>query len=338
MKAAIDKTAMVVQHIVRHLSLPRRATQWGKDHVSTKPLVVGLSGPQGSGKTTMTRNLVKTLSGAPHNLRVFAFSMDDVYLPFEDQTRLSEQHPTNELLASRGLPGTHDIELGTRTFQLLCEANRLYKEKQQRVKVAVPSYDKSLHAGRGDQAPRSQWQLIQGPFDVVLFEGWSLGFKAVDHERLVQLYKRSQEIRQQYSNTSGSTLQGDHGGYAAQHSLESLEFINEKLKEYEKEWYEYLDVFVHLSAPKLPTVFQWRQQQETELWKQRGSGMTESQVLAFVERFMVAYELYLERLKTENVFKTSDNSSIPECVDTSTRHLRVDLDEDRNAVGTVYVR
>ncbi|KAF9156315.1 hypothetical protein DFQ26_009403 [Actinomortierella ambigua] len=338
MRTAVDKTAMVVQHIVRHLGQPRRATQWGKDHVSTKPLIVGLSGPQGSGKTTMTRNLVKTLSGAPHNLRVFAFSMDDVYLPYEDQIRLSQQHPANDLLASRGLPGTHDIELGTRTFQLLCEANRLSKEKQQSVKVAVPSYDKSLHAGKGDQVPRAQWQLIQGPFDVVLFEGWSLGFKAVDQGRLEQLYKQSQELRQQYSTVSNSTLQRDQGGYAAQHSLESLEFVNEQLKEYEKEWYEYLDVFVHLSAPRLSTVFKWRQQQETELWKQRGSGMTDSQVVAFVERFMVAYELYLERLKTENVFNTNHNGTVSGYADISTRHLRVDLDEDRNAIGTTYVR
>ncbi|KAG0243400.1 hypothetical protein BGW41_002289 [Actinomortierella wolfii] len=264
--------------------------------------------------------------------------MDDVYLPYEDQMSLSQQHPTNNLLASRGLPGTHDIELGTRTFQLLCEANRLFKEKQQSVKVAVPSYDKSQYSGKGDQVPRSQWQLIHGPFDVVLFEGWSLGFKAIDHEHLEKLYKRSQTLYQQQSDSSLAKLGRSEGGYAARHSFESLEFVNEQLKVYEKEWYPYLDLFVHLSAPKLSTVFKWRQQQEKELWEQKGSGMTDEEVVAFVERFMVAYELYLERLKVENVFKGVSDSETSGDVDISTRHIRIDLDEDRNAIDVAYVQ
>ena len=34
--------------------------------------------------------------------------------------------------------------------------------------------------GRGDRADPDTWPLVQGPVDVVLFEGWSLGFSPVD--------------------------------------------------------------------------------------------------------------------------------------------------------------
>lgn len=47
------------------------------------------------------------------------------------------------------------------------------------VEVAVPRYDKSQHGGRGDRAPRDSWPRVQGPIDVILFEGWMLGFSPV---------------------------------------------------------------------------------------------------------------------------------------------------------------
>ena len=38
-------------------------------------------------------------------------------------------------------------------------------------------YDKSSHEGQGDRAPDTKWQQVKGKVDVVLFEGWMLGFK-----------------------------------------------------------------------------------------------------------------------------------------------------------------
>lgn len=40
----------------------------------------------------------------------------------------------------------------------------------------VPQYDKSLHSGRGDRAPFGRWLTTTGPVDVVILEGWMLGF------------------------------------------------------------------------------------------------------------------------------------------------------------------
>ena len=40
-------------------------------------------------------------------------------------------------------------------------------------------YDKSAYSGKGDRADASTWPQAQGPVDVVLFEGWMLGFAPV---------------------------------------------------------------------------------------------------------------------------------------------------------------
>ena len=45
--------------------------------------------------------------------------------------------------------------------------------------MAVPRYDKSAHAGRGDRAPPGKWPRVKGPVELVrlsqLFQGlWVL--------------------------------------------------------------------------------------------------------------------------------------------------------------------
>lgn len=41
------------------------------------------------------------------------------------------------------------------------------------------SYDKSAYSGKGDRADPATWPRAAGPLDVVLFEGWMLGFAPV---------------------------------------------------------------------------------------------------------------------------------------------------------------
>jgi D-glycerate 3-kinase len=40
-------------------------------------------------------------------------------------------------------------------------------------------YDKSAYSGQGDRADPSTWPAAAAPVDVVLFEGWMLGFAPV---------------------------------------------------------------------------------------------------------------------------------------------------------------
>ncbi|KAF8948796.1 hypothetical protein BGZ47_002378 [Haplosporangium gracile] len=313
MSGRLSKAQAIVQHILKLIPLPRRCPP-GAKRTSGGALFVGISGPQGIGKTTITRELVSTLTEAPHNLRVLSFSMDDLYLPFKQQEALRQRYPDNKLIEFRGLPGTHDIALGAKTFQALYEANQ---PQSYSTLVPVPVYDKALHAGRGDQLPQDQWPRAQGPFDVILFEGWSLGFKSVrDPKRLADIYTSAPQ-------------------YLSQHPFSSIEMVNHALEEYEQEWYTYLDAFVQLSAPNISTVFKWRAEQEEWLWATRGTGMTKDQVKDFVARFMPAYEVYLERLKQENLFKTAEGGE--GLASYQDRHLRIDLDEDREMLSTTLV-
>eukprot|EP00983_Pelagomonas_calceolata_P098608 1158369-Pelagomonas_calceolata.AAC.13 len=52
--------------------------------------------------------------------------------------------------------------------------------------AAVPAcwrrYDKSANGGRGDRADPSTWPKVNGPVDIVLFEGWMSGFSPLPEE------------------------------------------------------------------------------------------------------------------------------------------------------------
>jgi D-glycerate 3-kinase len=63
--------------------------------------VVGVAGPQGSGKTTLVK------AYAAFHPRTAHFSLDDVYLPSSLRRLIAQSvHP---LFATRGPPGTHNV-------------------------------------------------------------------------------------------------------------------------------------------------------------------------------------------------------------------------------------
>ena len=90
---------------------------------SIPPVIVGVQGPQGSGKTFLTSILRETLQSAPHNLSVAVLSLDDLYLTHDGLVALAAAHPQNALLKGRGQPGTHDVPLGTEVLNKLKRIN-----------------------------------------------------------------------------------------------------------------------------------------------------------------------------------------------------------------------
>ena len=73
-----------------------------------KPLIIGLAGGQGSGKTTISSILTLILQKY-FRLNIFKVSIDDFYKTRKDRKILSKKK--NSLLMTRGVPGTHDIDL-----------------------------------------------------------------------------------------------------------------------------------------------------------------------------------------------------------------------------------
>ncbi len=89
----------------------------------------------------------------------------------------------------RGNAGTHDLQLGTDTLAALKSAS------SQGSQVSVPRYDKSQNGGRGDRADTSTWPSVQGPLDIILFEGWMLGFRPSSDVQEVRLLPPFQDRR-----------------------------------------------------------------------------------------------------------------------------------------------
>ncbi|CAG8515420.1 1291_t:CDS:2 [Ambispora gerdemannii] len=272
-----------------------------------KPLIIGINGPQGSGKTTTCEQVVTEVSQKLKN-NVITFSIDDFYLTHNDREAISRANHGNKLLELRGLPGTHDIKLGTLTFQSLCEQQP----------TRIPHYDKSLHNGRGDRAPVSTWALISPPVSIVLFEGWSLGFKHLPETRLKQIYE--------------SSLKSSSNSHLPSHKLEHLVSVNNFLEKYEREWYPFIDAFIHLDAKDINYVYKWRLQQEHTMRKRGLSGMSDAEVSDFVDRYMPAYELYLPALRDKCWFCIDDwNKDHAEGLHEG-KSLRILLDRNRQVV------
>ena len=73
-----------------------------------KPYFVGLAGGQGTGKTTIS-SILKIILTKYFKLKVFKISVDDLYKTRKERILLSKKvHP---LLLTRGVPGTHDINI-----------------------------------------------------------------------------------------------------------------------------------------------------------------------------------------------------------------------------------
>ncbi|KAF4948893.1 hypothetical protein FGADI_9177 [Fusarium gaditjirri] len=285
---------------------------------SSRPFILGLSGLQGSGKSTWAAALSQALT-TQHNLKTRMVSLDDLYHDHPELVALREANPDNGLLQTRGQPGTHDEVLAKDFFdQVLGRA-----ESDKKV-VKWPAFDKSLHSGQGGRVPVDEWEevpLDQG-LDVLIFEGWALGFKPLNDEEVKRKWEKAKASEAQQSEEWALT------NTLASHDLSHLLLINENLRRYWETFAgpQHFDGFLHLSTDKLVQVYEWRLGQERAL-RQHKPGMTDEQVIKFVKGYMPAYELFLERLQNENFFKSGGSSE--------KKHIQVVLNKDR---GVVQVR
>ena len=115
--------------------------------------VFGITGLQGTGKSTLSAQ-VAALAEA-RGLHALVLSIDDLYLDQPQRQRFGrEVHP---LMATRGPPGSHDVELGLVTLGAL-RAGR----------ARLPAFDKISDR----RLPEGEWKRLDGVPDLVLFEGW----------------------------------------------------------------------------------------------------------------------------------------------------------------------
>lgn len=219
-------------------------------------LVVGINGAQGTGKSTLAAALRLLLGGA--GLRATVLSIDDLYLTRQQRSVLARSvHP---LLATRGVPGTHDVETGIRLLERL---QALGSSESLR----LSRFDKLAD----DRLPAEQWAIVEGPIDVVLFEGWCVG----------------------------TPPQADAELDAPVNALESREdadgrwrrWVNDRLRSDYPALFARIDRLIFLRAPGVDQVLAWRAQQEAELVRSTdgaagaGSGMNEAELRRFVQHY-----------------------------------------------------
>ncbi len=131
-------------------------------HNGTTP-VLWLSGAQGSGKSTVTEQLV-----AQSEFRIGLLALDDFYMTAKERkARAADLSP---LFATRGPPGTHDTDLLKSVISTL-------KDKSRAEPVQIPVFDKI----KDDR--REEWRLIAPSPDLIMVEGWLCGV-AADHQSL----------------------------------------------------------------------------------------------------------------------------------------------------------
>ena len=128
-----------------------------------KPYFVGLAGGQGTGKTTIS-SIVKIILEKYFKLKVFKISIDDFYKTRKERIILSKKiHP---MLMTRGVPGTHDVQMMLSFFKKA--KSKIFK------KIELPDFNKAID----DRSPKKSWYKLKDKPDVVIFEGWCVGAKA----------------------------------------------------------------------------------------------------------------------------------------------------------------
>ena len=221
-----------------------------------KPLVVGICGAQGSGKSTIAAALAARFE------RAVTFSIDDLYLGRAARADLARRvHP---LLATRGVPGTHDTALGIQVLNSLMRGEP----------VALPRFDKA----NDDRVPAERWPMANAGGELVIFEGWCVG-------------ARPQEAADLVDPVNDLEAEDDRDGRWRR-------FVNEALGGSYQQLFGCIDMLVLLAAPDWRTVLNWRIQQEHELRAANpgGTGLMDDDAVA---RFISHYERLTRHILTE---------------------------------------
>ena len=251
-------------------------------HSAQAPLV-GVSGCQGSGKTTLASLLVLLMKEL-HGLTAVNLSIDDFYLTHAERQSLA--HTVHPLLATRGVPGTHDVKLALDTIAALRQSGEVH----------IPRFDKAVD----DRAPRANWPSVKAPVDVIVLEGWCLSIGPQTHAQLEQAINSLEE------------QEDSAGAWRC--------YVNERIAGEYAQLYDSVDYLVMLKAPDFAKVFEWRQNQEDKLAAKRAGQspdqstriMNREQLRRFIQHYerITRHGLDTLPLKADVVFQLTGEQTI----------------------------
>ena len=229
-----------------------------------RPYFVGLAGGQGTGKTTIS-SLIKIILTKYFKLKVFKISIDDFYKTRKERLNLSKRvHP---MLLTRGVPGTHDINMMLNFF-------RKAKSKKFK-KLKIPTFNKAID----DRSNKKKWYDLKEKPDVIIFEGWCVGAKSEKSTTLkktINSMERAKDQKQIWRK-----------------------FVNQQLKSKYKNLYSQLNCLIYLKAKNFSLLQKWRLKQERKLWlKSKRNQNLKIMSRGDVINFMQTYQRI-----TQNMFK-----------------------------------
>jgi len=229
-----------------------------------RPYFVGLAGGQGTGKTTIS-SLIKIILIKYFKLKVFRISIDDFYRTRKERINLSKKvHP---MLLTRGVPGTHDINMMLTFFR---------KAKSKKFKrLKLPTFNKAID----DRFNKKRWYDLKEKPDVIIFEGWCVGAKAEKNNTLnktINLMEKNKDKKKIWRK-----------------------YVNQQLKSKYKNLYSQLNCLIYLRAKNFKLLQKWRLKQERKLLLNSKKNsklkiMNKEDVLSFMQTY--------QRV-TQNMFK-----------------------------------
>jgi len=233
-----------------------------------KTKIIGISGGQGAGKSTIT-GILKLILKKKYGLNLCVFSIDDFYKKKLDRLKMSKR--THPLFITRGVPGTHDITLINKTIKKL-------KQKKFRT-VLIPKFDKS----KDDRFQKNKWQKIAVKPDIIIFEGWCVG---TTHQNSTELKKPLNFIEKKYDK-----------------NLKWRKIVNNLVKKRYKSLFSQIDKLVYLKVPNFNYIIKWRwlQEQKMKLTSKNKKTMSKIQV----KEFIMFYERLTKHMM-KNYSKISD--------------------------------
>ena len=250
--------------------------QYSKDK---KIKIIGLSGGQGTGKSTVTGILEFILKNI-YGLNTCIFSIDDFYKTKSQRKKMSKKiHP---LFSTRGVPGTHDVSLINKKIREL--------KKKRFKQVLLPRFDKSID----DRHKKDKWAKIKKSPQIIIFEGWCVGAK---HQKYSLLKKPLNSIERKHDA-----------------ELKWRKKVNYYLKNNYKNLFNKIDKLIYLKAPSYDYVFKWRslQEKKLKLTSKNKNTMSKSQIREFImfyERITRQMMIDFKYISDLTVFLDKDHRS-----------------------------
>jgi len=195
-----------------------------------KTQVIGLTGGQGSGKSTISK-ILKILLKENFNLETVIFSIDDFYKTLKERKIMSKN--ISPLFLTRGVPGTHDTKM---LFNCI-KALKNFKFK----KILIPKFNKGID----DRISKTKWLRVDKKPNIVIFEGWCVGAEPQKKKDLlvpINELEKSKDKKKIWRNK-----------------------VNQELKKKYMKIFKLIDKIIFLKVPSFKHVFKWRLLQEKKL-------------------------------------------------------------------------